>query len=327
MVIEARVADAAGRRAGAGPVGELTASEASLRRFLGGLPGVDAVGVEARVTALATRSIKKDAKRWALDTAIRMVDLTTLEGADTPGKVRAICAKAERPDPSDASAPPVAAVCVYPDMVAVAVEALAAGGVKVASVATAFPSGRAPLSVKLADVEGAVAAGADEIDMVIDRGAFLSGGYWSVLDQIRATKDVCGGAHLKVILETGELATYDNVRRASWLAMLGGADFIKTSTGKVSPSATLPVALVMVEAVRDFAELTGRQVGVKVAGGIRTAKDAIRYLVVVHETAGDDWLDPAHFRFGASSLLNDLLMQRTKQRTGVYSGPDYFTLD
>jgi deoxyribose-phosphate aldolase len=300
------------------------ATEASLRRFLLGLPGVDAVGAEARVAGLSTRSIKTDAKWWALDMAIRMVDLTTLEGADTPGKVHALCVKARRPDPD---APPVAAVCVYPDMVPVAVDGLRGSSVKVASVATAFPSGRASLSVKLADVKDAVAAGADEIDMVIDRGAFLSGRFGTVLDEIQATKEACGKAHLKVILETGELATYDNVRRASWLAMLGGADFIKTSTGKVNPAATLPVALVMLEAVRDFALADGRQVGVKVAGGIRTAKDAIRYLVVVHETAGDDWLDPAHFRIGASSLLNDLLMQRTKQRTGAYAGPDYFTLD
>jgi deoxyribose-phosphate aldolase len=310
-----------------GLAGGITASEASLRRFLGGLPGVDAVGAEARVATLSTRSIKKAAKLWALDTAIRMVDLTTLEGADTPGKVRALCAKARRPDPSDPTAPAVAAVCVYPDLVAIAVEALKGSEVKVASVATAFPSGRASMVVKLADVNDAVAAGADEIDMVIDRGAFLAGHYGAVFDEIQATKAACGSAQLKVILETGELATYDNVRRASWLAMLGGASFIKTSTGKVSPAATLPVALVMLEAVRDFAEATGIQVGVKVAGGIRTAKDAIRYLVVVHETAGDDWLDPARFRIGASSLLNDLLMQRTKQRTGVYSSPDYFTLD
>jgi deoxyribose-phosphate aldolase len=315
------------RRVVSGIAGGVTASEASLRRFLAGLPGVDAVGAEARVATLSTRSIKKDAKLWALDTAIRMVDLTTLEGADTPGKVRALCAKARRPDPSDPTAPPVAAVCVYPDMVAIAVEALRGSEVKVASVAMAFPSGRSSMAVKLADVHDAVAAGADEIDMVIDRGAFLAGRVGAVLDEILATKAACGPAHLKVILETGELATYDNVRRAAWLAMLGGAGFIKTSTGKVSPAATLPVALVMLEAVRDFAEATGGVVGVKVAGGIRTAKDAIRYLVVVRETAGDGWLDPARFRFGASSLLNDLLMQRTKQRTGVYAGPDYFTLD
>jgi deoxyribose-phosphate aldolase len=305
----------------------VVASEASLRRFLTGLPGVDAVGAEARVAGLATRSIKTDAKRWALDMAIRMVDLTTLEGADTPGKVRALSAKARRPDPGDLSAPPVAAVCVYPDLVPVAVEAVAGSPVRVASVVTAFPSGRASLAVKLADVKDAVSAGAHEVDMVIDRGAFLAGDYGRVFDEIQAVKEACDRAHLKVILETGELATYDNVRRAAWLAMLGGADFIKTSTGKVSPAATLPVALVMLEAVRDFAEATGRQVGVKVAGGIRTAKDAIRYLVVVKETAGDDWLDPSRFRIGASSLLNDLLMQRTKQRTGVYAGPDYFTLD
>jgi deoxyribose-phosphate aldolase len=305
----------------------VVASEASLRRFLTGLPGVDAVGAEARVAGLATRSIKTDAKRWALDMAIRMVDLTTLEGADTPGKVRALSAKARRPDPGDLSAPPVAAVCVYPDLVPVAVEAVAGSPVRVASVVTAFPSGRASLAVKLADVKDAVSAGAHEVDMVIDRGAFLAGDYGRVFDEIQAVKEACDRAHLKVILETGELATYDNVRRAAWLAMLGGADFIKTSTGKVSPAATLPVALVMLEAVRDFAEATGRQVGVKVAGGIRTAKDAIRYLVVVKETAGDDWLDPSRFRIGASSLLNDLLMQRTKQHTGVYAGPDYFTLD
>jgi deoxyribose-phosphate aldolase len=218
-------------------------------------------------------------------------------------------------------------VCVYPDLVEVAVDALRGSAVKVASVATAFPSGRASLAVKLAEVKEAVAAGAGEVDMVIDRGAFLAGGFRSVLDEIGATKEACGDARLKVILETGELATYDNVRRASWLAMMGGADFIKTSTGKVTPAATLPVAVVMLEAVRDFAEATARLVGVKVAGGIRTAKDAIRYLVVVHETAGDDWLDPGRFRIGASSLLNDLLMQREKQRTGAYAGPDYFTLD
>jgi deoxyribose-phosphate aldolase len=259
-----------------------------------------------------------------------MVDLTSLEGADTPGRVRALSAKARAPDPSDPTAPPVAAVCVYPDLVEVAVDALRGSEVKVASVATAFPSGRAPLSGKLAEVKEAVAAGAAEVDMVMDRGAYLAGRLSSVVDQIEATREACGGAggaRLKVILETGELATYDNVRRASWLAMLGGADFIKTSTGKVAPAATLPMAVVMLEAVRDFAESTGRCVGVKVAGGIRTAKDALRYLVLAHEVAGDQWLDPALFRIGASSLLNDLLMQRQKQRTGAYAGPDYFTLD
>jgi len=306
---------------------DVTVSAATLRRFLHGLPGVDQVGVEARTAGLATRSIKTTAKQFALDLAVSMIDLTTLEGQDTPGKVRALCAKGRRPDPSDPSCPPVAAICIYGDLVPVAAEALAGSGIHVAAVATAFPSGRAPLDVKLADVQAAVDAGADEIDMVIDRGAFLAGRYLDVHDEIVATKQACGDAHLKVILETGELATYDNVRRASWLAMLAGADVIKTSTGKVSPAATLPVTLVMLEAVRDFRAQTGRQVGVKAAGGIRAAKDAVRYLVTVNEVCGDDWLDPDWFRFGASSLLNDLLSQRTKMKTGRYSGPDYFTLD
>ncbi len=257
-----------------------------------------------------------------------MIDLTTLEGQDTPGKVRAMCAKARRPDPADPSVPAVAAICVYPDLVGVAATALRGTGIHLASVATAFPSGRASLAVKLADTRSAIAAGADEVDMVIDRGAFLAGDYQLVFDEIAAVREACGdAAHLKVILETGELATLDNVRRASWLAMLAGADFIKTSTGKVSPAATLPVTLVMLEAVRDFRDASGRQVGVKAAGGIRTAKDALRYLVLVNETAGDDWLHPDWFRIGASSLLNDLLMQRAKMTTGRYSGPDYFTMD
>ncbi len=306
---------------------EITGSETSLRRFLHGLPGVDQVGADARAAMLSTRSIKTTAKQWAIDLAISMIDLTTLEGQDTPGKVRALCAKAQRPDPSDPSVPHVAAVCVYPDLVAVAAEALAGSKIHIASVATGFPSGRTSLEVKLADTRDAVAAGADEIDMVIDRGAFLAGRYGQVFEEIVAVKQACGDAHLKVILETGELATYDNVRRASWLAMLAGADFIKTSTGKVSPAATLPVTLVMLEAVRDFRDSTGRQVGVKPAGGIRTSKDAIRYLVLVNETAGEDWLDPNWFRIGASSLLNDLLMQRQRMTTGRYAGPDYFTLD
>jgi deoxyribose-phosphate aldolase len=300
---------------------------AELRALLHALPGVDQVGAEQRAAMLGTRSIKTTAKAWAIDLAIRMIDLTTLEGADTPGKVRALSAKAKRPDPADPTCPPVAAVCVYPAMVAVVAEELAGSGVRLASVATAFPSGQAPLTVKLADTAAAVAAGADEIDMVISRGAFLAGQYRAVFDEIVAVKQACGDAHLKVILETGELGTYDNVRRASWLAMHAGADFIKTSTGKVPIAATLPVTLVMLEAVRDFRAATGRQVGVKPAGGIRTAKDAIKYLVLVNETAGPDWLDPAWFRLGASSLLNDLLMQRTKLTTGRYSGPDYFTLD
>jgi deoxyribose-phosphate aldolase len=314
---------------------EITASETSLRRFLHGLPGVDQVGADARAAMLATRSIKTTAKQWAIDLAISVIDLTTLEGQDTPGKVRALCTKAQHPDPSDPSVPPVAAVCVYPDLVGVAAKALAGSRVHIASVATGFPSGRTSLEVKLADTREAVAAGADEVDMVIDRGAFLAGRYGQVVEEIVAVKQACaraGGAdeqsaHLKVILETGELATYDNVRRASWLAMLAGADFIKTSTGKVAPAATLPVTLVMLEAVRDFRDATGRQVGVKPAGGIRTSKDAIRYLVVVNETAGEDWLDPDWFRIGASSLLNDLLMQRQRMATGRYAGPDYFTLD
>jgi deoxyribose-phosphate aldolase len=302
-------------------------SESSLRRFLHGLPGVDQVGAEARAASLGTRSIKTTAKAWAIDLAIRMLDLTTLEGQDTPGKVRALCAKAQRPDPADPSCPPVAAVCVYPDLVPAAKQALAGSGVHIASVATAFPSGRAALDVKIADTKDAVEAGADEIDMVIDRGAFLAGRYQLVFDEIVAVKAACGDSHLKVILETGELATYDNIRRASWLAMLAGADFIKTSTGKIQPAATLPGTLVMLEAVRDFRDATGRQVGVKPAGGIRTSKDAIKYLVLVNETAGDDWLHPDWFRIGASTVLNDLLMQRTKMATGRYSGPDYFTLD
>ena len=302
-------------------------SAGNLRTFLHGLPGVDKVGVEARAAALGTRSVKTTAKAQAIDLAIRMVDLTTLEGADTPGKVRALSAKALRPDPADPTCPAVAAICVYPAMVPVAAAVLAGSGVHLASVATAFPSGQAPLEVKLADTRDAVAGGADEIDMVISRGAFLAGDYRKVFDEIVAVKQACGSAHLKVILETGELATYDNVRRASWLAMLAGADFIKTSTGKVPVAATLPVTLVMLEAVRDFRAAYGRQVGVKPAGGIRTTKDAIKYLVLINETVGDDWLDPDWFRFGASSLLNDLLMQRTKLTTGHYAGPDYFTLD
>jgi deoxyribose-phosphate aldolase len=306
---------------------ELATSDAGLRQVLHGLPGVDQVGVAERVAGLATRSIKKDAKLTALDLAIRMVDLTTLEGADTPGKVRALCAKAVHPDLADPPAPPVAAVCVYPDLVPVARQELAGSTVAVASVATAFPSGRASLAVKLADVQDAVQAGADEIDMVIDRGAFLAGHYGQVYDEIKAVREACGPAHLKVILETGELATLDNVARASFLAMMAGADFIKTSTGKVAPAATPAVALVMLAAVRDFEQTAGRRVGVKVAGGIRTAKDAIRYLVLVNEVAGPAWLTPGLFRIGASTLLNDLLMQRAKQRSGRYAGPDYFTVD
>jgi deoxyribose-phosphate aldolase len=306
---------------------DVTRDDPSLRRFLHGLAGVDEVGAQARAASLFTRSIKTTAKAWAIDMAIRMVDLTTLEGADTPGKIRSLCAKAMRPDPGDASVPPVAAVCVYPDLVGIAVEALRGSPVAVASVATAFPSGRASLATKLSDVREAVAAGAGEIDMVIDRGAFLAGRYLQVFDEIVAVKAACGSAHLKVILETGELVTLDNVRRASWLALLAGGDFIKTSTGKVSPAATPQVALVMLQAVRDFAAATGDVRGVKLAGGIRSSKDAVRYLVMVNEVAGDRWLGPDLFRFGASSLLNDLLLQRHKLATGAYDGADYVSVD
>jgi deoxyribose-phosphate aldolase len=256
-----------------------------------------------------------------------MMDLTTLEGADTPGKVRALCTKARYPDPGDPSVPHVAAVCIYPSLVPVARRALAGSAVKIASVATAFPSGQAPLDVKLADVRAAVEAGADEIDMVIDRGAFLSGRIGHVYEEVVAVKDACGKAHLKVILETGELGTYDAVRKASLVAIAGGADFIKTSTGKVSPAATLPVTLCMLEVIRDVHDETGLVIGMKPAGGIRTAKQAIQYLCVLHETLGPDWLTPDLFRFGASSLLNDVLLQLRKQRTGVYRSPDEFTLD
>jgi deoxyribose-phosphate aldolase len=316
-------------------LGSAAVDDAALRRWLQGLPGVDEVGARARTAALATRSVKTTAKAQALDLAVRMIDLTTLEGADTPGTVRSLCAKARRPDPEDPACPLVAAVCLYPDLVPVAVEALHGTDIKVASVATAFPSGRARPAVKLADVAEAVLAGADEVDMVIDRGAFLSGRYGQVFDEIVAVREAChrvegrvakGPAPLKVILETGELATYDNVRRASWLAMLAGADFIKTSTGKVSPAATPPVTLIMLEAVRDWFAVTGQVVGVKPAGEIRTAKDAIRYLVLVNETAGPDWLDPDRFRFGASSLLNDVLLQRRRMRIGAYAGRHHVTL-
>jgi deoxyribose-phosphate aldolase len=314
---------------------QVTRDDAGLRRWLHGLPGVDEVGADARAAMLGTRSIKTTAKRWALDLAIRMVDLTTLEGADTPGTVRSLAAKARRPDPEDPSCPQVAAVCVYNDLVPVAVDHVRGSGVKVAAVSTAFPSGRASLAVKVADTRDAVSAGADEIDMVIDRGAFLAGRYGQVYEQIVAVKQVCEEgqelfgrpAHLKVILETGELVTYDNVRRAAWLAMLGGADFVKTSTGKISPAATLPVTMLLLEAVRDWYGLTGQVVGVKPAGGIRTAKDAIKHLVLVNETAGPDWLDPDRFRLGASSLLNDLLLQRRRLAIGAYASADHLTLN
>jgi deoxyribose-phosphate aldolase len=301
--------------------------ESPLEPRLARVGSVDAVALEVRAADLAKRSIKRESKVQALLLAVQMMDLTTLEGADTPGKVNALCSKAMRPDPSDPSIPPVAAVCVYPSLAGVARQRLAGSPVKVASVATAFPAGQAPLDVKLADVRAAVELGADEIDMVIDRGAFLSGRYAKVYDEIVRVKEACGDARLKVILETGELGTYDNVRRASLLAMAAGADFIKTSTGKVQPAATLPVTLCMLEAIRDVHDETGRMVGMKPAGGIRVAKQAIQYLVVLHETLGPVWLTPDLFRFGASSLLNDVLMQVRKQRTGAYQSGDYFTID
>ena len=299
----------------------------SLGSLLGRVTPVDAVGIQERVTSLSRRSIKKASKVWALELAIRMMDLTTLEGRDTPGKVRALCQKGMHPKPGDASIPHVAAICIYPTFVAEAKEALKGSGVKVASVATAFPSGQSFLDIKLAETRAAVAAGADEIDMVIDRGAFHSGDYQAVFEEIVAIKEACGEAHLKVILETGELETYDNVRRASILAMAAGADFIKTSTGKVQPAATLPVTLVMLEAIRDFFYATGRKIGMKPAGGISVAKTAIQYLVVLRETLGSDWLTPDLFRIGASRLANDILMQLAKERTGVYQSLDYFSKD
>jgi deoxyribose-phosphate aldolase len=297
---------------------------------LGGLlarGAVDQIGVEERAASLAKRSIKKQSKVAALRLAVSMMDLTTLEGADTPGKVEALCSKARRPDPADPEVPPVAAVCVYPTLVAVAKHALAGSGVKVASVATAFPSGQASMAVRLADVADAVEAGADEVDMVINRGAFLAGSYREVFEEVLMVKESCGAARLKVILETGELGTYDHVRRASMLAMAAGADFIKTSTGKIQPAATLPVTLVMLEAIRDFHDRTGRMIGMKPAGGVRTAKQSIQYLVLVNETLGPAWLTPEWFRIGASSLLNDCLMQLAKERTGRYQSSDYFTID
>ena len=288
---------------------------------------VDAVALEDRAASLAKRSIKKASKVFALELAIRCMDLTTLEGSDTPGKVAALCSKAIRPDPSDPNIPSCAAICVYENLVPTAVERLRGTGVHVAAVATGFPSGQYPTDLKIADAARAVELGADEVDMVIDRGAFLSGRYAKVYDEIVKVKEAVGAAHLKVILETGELGTYDNVRRASLLAMAAGADFIKTSTGKIPSAATLPVALCMLEAIRDVYEETGRMVGMKPAGGIRQAKQAVQYLVQLHETLGLEWLTPDLYRLGASSLLNDVLMQLRKEKTGAYQGPDYFTLD
>lgn len=288
---------------------------------------VDAVGLEERAASLAKRSIKRDSKLWALDLAIRCMDLTTLEGSDTPGKIVAMCAKAVRPDPTDASVPPVAAVCIYPELVPVAYGQLKGTPVRVASVAGAFPSGLGPLDSRLGEIRRAVAAGADEVDIVLNRSAFLSGRYRLAFEEIAASREACGSAHLKTILEVGELGSYDQVRRASVLAMAAGSDFIKSSTGKIGVGATLPHALCMMEAARVFLSETGRRVGVKLAGGIRQSKQAIQYLVLLHETLGPDWMTPDLFRIGASSLLNDVLMQIRKERTGAYQGADYFTID
>jgi deoxyribose-phosphate aldolase len=290
-------------------------------------PPVDQVGVEERAAALAKRSIKKGAKVAGLMLAVRMMDLTTLEGKDTPGKVRQLCAKARAPLEREPLVGPCAAVCVYPNLVPVAKAALDGSGVKVASVATAFPSGQFPLEVKLADVRCAVESGADEIDMVIDRSSMLSGEYAKVFDEIAATKEACGRAHLKVILETGELGSFDLVRKASELAIAAGGDFIKTSTGKVQPAATPAVTLVMLEAIRDHFHATGRRIGMKPAGGVRTAKQSLHYLVLVKETLGDAWLTPDLFRFGASALLNDVLMQLEKEKSGVYQAAEDFSKD
>ena len=287
---------------------------------------VDEVGAQARAAMLASRSLKADSKLWGLDLAVRCCDLTTLEGADSPASVRQLANKAMRPAPLDHSIPHVAALCIYPRLVPAAAEALGGSGVAVASVATAFPSGQSALELRLAEIERARADGASEIDSVISRGALLAGDDIAVYDEVAAAKKACGDAHLKVILETGELGSYDRVRRASLIAMAAGADFIKTSTGKIAPAATLPVALVMAEAIRDFVDFSGRPVGLKVAGGIRSAKDALRYLVLVHETLGPEWLTAERFRIGASSLLNDLLMQIDKQRSKAYSNSDYYTV-
>ena len=288
---------------------------------------VDEVGVNERVARFQSRSIKTRSKVEALKMVLSMIDLTTLEGQDTPGKVRQLCQKAMHLHDSMPGLPHVAAVCVYPTMVWVAKRALGSSGIKVASVATAFPSGMAPRKIKIEETKMAVAEGADEIDMVISRGAFLQGEYGLVFDEVAAVKDACGDAHLKVILETGELGTLDRVRRASWLAMHAGADFIKTSTGKIQPAATMPVTLVMLQAIRDFWFDTGRMIGMKPAGGISNSKLAVHYLVMLRETLGNAWMTPDWFRFGASSLANDVLMQLQKQATGVYQSPDYFSKD
>jgi deoxyribose-phosphate aldolase len=311
------------QRTSVGPVA--TAPEAA--RIVARATAVDAVGLEGRAAALATRSIKREAKVWGLELAIRCMDLTTLEGTDTTGKIVAMCAKAMRPDPTRPDVPSVGAVCLYPQLVPVAVEQLRGSGVAVASVAGGFPSGLGPLDARLQEIRDVAAAGADEIDIVLNRSLFLGGRYAEAFEELVAAREAAGRAHLKVILETGELGSYDRVRQASMLAMAAGADFIKTSTGKIGVNATLPTALCMMEAARDFHEQTGRKVGIKVAGGVRRAKQSLQYLVLLHETLGPDWMTPERFRIGASSLLNDVLMQLEKERTGHYSGPDYFTID
>jgi len=288
---------------------------------------IDQIGVQERVSRLFSRSIKKDSKVQALKLALSMIDLTTLEGKDSLGKVKQLCYKASHLHEQYPGLPNVAAICVYPTMVPIAKNSLAGTGIKLASVATSFPSGMASLDVKLDEVRSVVDAGADEVDMVISRGRFLRGDYQYVSDEIAQVKDACGKAHLKVILETGELVTLDNIRFASDLAMDAGADFIKTSTGKVSPAATPPVVLTMLEAIRDFQSRTGKKIGMKPAGGIGTAKQAVQYLVMIKETLGPDWLSPDLFRFGASSLANDILMQIVKQSTGHYQSKDYFSID
>ena len=288
---------------------------------------IDQVNTQARVTRLFSRSIKKESKMQALYLALSLIDLTTLEGKDSEGKVKQLCYKASHLHYKHPGLPYVAAICVYPTMVPIAKKELAGTGINVASVATAFPSGMADINAKLDEVKSVVDAGADEVDMVISRGRFLNGDYDYVSDEISQVKDACGKAHLKVILETGELVTLDNVQLASDIAMEAGADFIKTSTGKVSPAATPPVVLTMLEAIRDFQIKTGKKIGMKPAGGIGTAKQAIQYLVMIKETLGDDWLSPNLFRFGASSLANDILMQIMKQSTGQYQSKDYFSID
>jgi len=307
--------------------GAIRFSSKDAARLVTRTTAVDAVGLEERAAALGKRSIKRESKLWALDLAIRCMDLTTLEGVDTTGKIVAMCAKAVRPDPFDASIPSVAAVCIYPQLVPVALGQLKNSGVKVASVAGSFPSGLGPLDARLREIREVVEMGADEVDIVLNRSLFLGGRYAQCFEELIAARQAAGSAHLKVILEVGELGSYDRVRQASVLAMAAGADFIKTSTGKISTGATLPSALCMMEAAREFFQETGRRVGVKVAGGIRRSKQAIQYLVLVFETLGADWMTPDRFRIGASSLLNDVLMQIDKERTGRYQGPDYFTID